>query len=94
MQRTEKFDYNDYSQPRKFGSWPSQPASDPLNSQRLRTEGRSTAVDFWQARGARLDGNHNYAKVVRRTGEAVVQPRTAALLADLLVLTGNLAMRQ
>ena len=109
----EKFDY---SQLRKFGSWPSQPASDLLNSQRLRTEGRSTAVDFWQARGARLDGNHNYAKVVRRTGEgkatttfyvmrstkvmdtmpadAVVQPRTAALLADLLVLTGNLAMRQ
>ena len=61
----EKFDY---SQLRKFGSWPSQPASDLLNSQRLRTEGRSTAVDFWKARGARLDGNHNYAKVVRRTG--------------------------
>ncbi|CAE6960638.1 RPL15 [Symbiodinium sp. CCMP2592] len=70
LYKDEWADKFQYGQARKFGSWPSEPAQDLLNSQKLRTEGRSTAVDFWHGRSTKLDGKCNYVKVVRGTSAA------------------------
>ena len=67
----------EWGQHRRFGSWPTAPAQNLLNGQTLRSTGRSTAVDFWQARGQRLCGNHNYA-VVHRITDAELTPPTGS----------------
>ena len=56
-----------WGEKRSFLTWPDRPAQDLLNSQTLRTGGRSPAVDFWANRGKKLSGLYNYFKLWRRT---------------------------
>ena len=56
-----------WAERRSFLTWPDKPAMDLLNSQSLRTAGRSPAVDFWSHREKRLTGLRNYCKLWRRT---------------------------
>ena len=56
-----------WAERRSVLTWPDKPAMDLLNSQSLRTAGRSPAVDFWSHREKRLTGLRNYCKLWRRT---------------------------
>ena len=61
---SEKFRWGEA---RSFLTWPERFAEDLLNSQTLRSAGRSPAVDFWANRDKKLSGQRNYFRVWRRT---------------------------
>ena len=56
-----------WAESRAFVTWPDQHSAALLNSQALRSVGRSPAVDYWKERGPKLCGNCNHCKVSRST---------------------------